>query len=644
MSVPGSASASAPVFAQGSEVAIGPDGAARSPTQRAPQIGPSVDSSRVKDRLRHNDRLSWRLRTVGGVSFVVLGAIFLLINLSEYGPSTVIAALAGVSSLVVVPLCLEVVHLIRSRGYRNSPLALFPVAAIVPVLLAVWAQILCTGGTSSGWLVSQAPLLFGTYLVLRGLALRAEERVRERSVPFAMIASPECGMVVEKGQSLAMRERGGVAADAIIQSGSCSVLESGLSSSAAFRIKDEGDIVLAGSRILTGSAEAISLSSSDDSVASKIEKLIAPHIKECQSVLVSQNAGWVSTFSLCISFMAVAAAISWDKHSGDAVQVLLAGGLTLFIGSIGILIELSHSSVAAVVWRWMKAGFVSTLPATLVRLKGITDVLVDPSCVDHSSVCEARELELLDDRIGRSELCSCVASLLGRCDDPSLSAAGDLCQRTVGEAIASERVVDLREYDGRGVCGSIKGVEISIGTEDFIVERGIMLQPSDVVTPPPDERALLVAIDNEVIARFWVRYGQAALLGRSVVGLSWPEGLKVSMSTGAQGELTPNTLLVKGEESEVLGRSHALEVVRFAGERFELPSAVLIALTPSLRDLPTILHDLQVVSRGMLRLKALVAIAGVVSLAAVFSGVLSAVVPIFVLAVVALCCVPFRVA
>jgi hypothetical protein len=195
-------------------------------------------------------------------------------------------------------------------------------------------------------------------------------------------------------------------------------------------------------------------------------------------------------------------------------------------------------------------------------------------------------------------------------------------------------VLDLREYEGRGVCGSVKGVEISIGSEDFIVERGIMLQPSDIVTPAADERVLLVAIDNDVIARFWLHYGQSDLVSESVVS-PWPTDVKVCASTGVQGEITPDTLLIRGKESEVLGRSAVLEVARFSGERFELPKATFVTLSASLRQLPGLLDDLRSYARSLARLRLVIAGIGVVCLVAFLGGLLSALVPAVVFGTIA---------
>jgi hypothetical protein len=577
-------------------------------------------------------RNSWVSRVVAGLFLMLVGigaVLFAFSSGSDSGVRVIGSALSAVSLLVAG---VEGVGLVRTGARSLQNLALFPIAGVVTVSLAVVAAAMTSNEVVSAWLIGQAPLLCGTMLVLRGLAMRSASRLASSSyLLFPESAQPR--VHVESGKTLSLTEGLVVPADARIESGSCSVLERYLSPLPTFRIKDEGETVLGGSVVLAGSAEALTLSSSNDSVLMRVESLVAPHVAETERTLLAGQQSWIRSSAFAIAFLAIAVAISWDKRSGYATDVLLGGGLTLFIGAVGYLIEIVQSTGRTLVRGWARAGIVSTNPASIGELGRMARVLVDPSSVDFTSVCEVRELELLDDRIGKEALCGCVASLLGRCDDVSLVAAGDYCQRVLSRVV-SERVLDLREYEGRGVCGSVKGVEISIGSEDFIVERGIMLQPSDIVTPAADERVLLVAIDNDVIARFWLHYGQSDLVSESVVS-PWPTDVKVCASTGVQGEITPDTLLIRGKESEVLGRSAVLEVARFSGERFELPKATFVTLSASLRQLPGLLDDLRSYARSLARLRLVIAGIGVVCLVAFLGGLLSALVPAVVFGTIA---------
>ncbi len=626
MSVPESVSAATSLPSNQGQAAqgIGPE------TSAPADVGPSErepKSSQTKPADEQQAPSSWRVQVVSGVALLSIGAGSVPLGI-WIGSEATLVGLGSVLAIVsTIAAGIEGLLLVKSRPQLSSSLSLFPVAGVVLTSLAFGAAVLSQGEVISAWLVAQAPLLCGMLLLLCGLASRSSMRVG-RSAPLLFPVSQRSLPIVEVGQSLSISEGMVVPADLRIESGSCAVLERYLSPLERFRIKDEGEVILAGSVISSGTAQAVALSGSADSVLAKGEALVTPYVQESERTSMAEYEGWVRNFALGVAFLAVAAAISWDKRSGFATDVLLAGGLTLFLGAVGYLVDVIHNATCLLIRGWVRQGFVSTLPSTLAQLDAVSKVVVDTSRVDLTSHCEVRELEILDDRIGKNALCACVASLLGRADDMALAVAGDYCQRLL-EHTTAERVLDLREYEGRGVCGSVKGVEISIGSEDFIVERGIMLQPSDIVATSPSEGVLLVAIDNDVIARFWLRYGQEELLGESPVNL-WPEGITTVVSSGTQGELTPQTLLVRGRESDVLGRAHTLEVARFSGERFELPKATLVVLTASLRGLPAMLSDLRAGSQRTTQRRVVLAAATVVCLVAIFGGLLSALVPLAV--------------
>jgi len=115
---------------------------------------------------------------------------------------------------------------------------------------------------------------------------------------------------------------------------------------------------------------------------------------------------------------------------------------------------------------------------------------------------------------------------------------------------------------GEGICGVLRGVDLTIGTEDFLIERGIHFQPTDSVDPSHFERTLFVAIDADVIAHFKVilaRLDQVKLIEQSKESdklLTW--FMSGSEETSSAPSLS--TLIVHGE-----GDVHQRTDLRFTG-------------------------------------------------------------------------------
>jgi hypothetical protein len=247
-----------------------------------------------------------------------------------------------------------------------------------------------------------------------------------------------------------------------------------------------------------------------------------------------------------------------------------------------------------------------------------------------------KELNLMDDRISEHSLCSCIASIVGRAEDPALATIGDYCQRVVGN-VATERVVDLHEYEGRGICGTVKGIEFSIGSEDFLVDRGILIQPTEsAVEEGSDDRIVLVAIGDDLIARFWVAFGQVDLLTEESLH-RWPKHLHGRLLESTERELPGDTLLVRGDESDVVGRSHSPEVALLKPNTLEVPSTSLVALTPYVDLLPALIKECRAHVHEVLRARAWILFATFVSVCLVFAGFVTPLIPIALVPFIALC-------
>jgi hypothetical protein len=206
------------------------------------------------------------------------------------------------------------------------------------------------------------------------------------------------------------------------------------------------------------------------------------------------------------------------------------------------------------------------------------------------------DLELLDDRIGEPEICGTLLSLLGRAESTTLSSAAQYCRSRASD-LTPERVLDMHEYEGKGVCGLVRGIDITIGTEEFLVERGIVFQPSDVLASPSSPTpsgVLFIAIGDGVIGRFNLMSGPLVQLLTEQLPVGWQASIGASIYTGLPSTQHPSLLVravgltsgaITGEASN-LSASSVSEQSRYSpfvvapipNDRFELPVADVAAL------------------------------------------------------------------
>jgi cation transport ATPase len=481
-----------------------------------------------------------------------------------------------------------------------------------------------------------APLvLAGIYLLMRGVTARAWERSGVESSAFFPLETSEGSSLVEGGGI--KLERGSVVeVDARVKSGSVAVQERYLSPVSSFRIKDETEVLYAGSLVTGGSAEAVALSDRNGACLRRLEKCVAVQLQEAQSALLvrDQNSSRLVAYGLL--FGSVSAAIFWNERGVSPAVVLAAAGLVLFAATLGLVADLVYASFTGLVRGWARKGLVLLNADSFNVLANTKEVAFDPSTVFSPNLCRVRDLEILDDRINRDALCSTLASFLGRSEDAGFLAFGNYCA-SVSSTITPERVLDLREYPGTGLCGSIKGIEFSIGTEVFLVERGIMMQPSDgFAALKPHERVLLVAIDSDVIARCVLSYGQPDLIPHGETEGEWGDMPQTVASVAApdQGEFGLDVLLVRGAESVALGRTHAHEVAPLISGSLRPPQATVLSLTADYSALSELLRDCREHQKWAGLCRALIAAAGVVAIASVFAGFTSVWTPLVLIPVI----------
>jgi hypothetical protein len=539
-------------------------------------------------------------------------------------------SLAGLSAVVAL---FESTQILLSRDRFSNPLSLFPGAGVALISLAAVATATISPGPAN-WAMTTGPALAaGVFLVIRASIVRYCNT--DRNGGHLFFPAHYVPSQVKLGDLFTLQPGMVAPVDARIDSGSCALLERYLSPEPHFTVKDETDIVFAGSEVVGGQAQLTALSGYEDSCLRSLERLVEPKLEKVGTSLLQEDLRARTATAYILLFISVASAILWDERAGRAWEVLSAAGLVLFSSVVYQLGDLLFARRRELGRSWARRGLVITSESSIRNLCAVSKVLIDPSRLDVGSLIEARELEILDDRVGREELCECLASVLGRAEDPALAAAGDLCQRVAG-AITPERALSFKEYGGSGASGTVRGVPVTIGTEELLVERGILIHPSESsIEVPADERALLVAIGGELVARFWIKFGQAALFTGQDGRSPWEPGVQAGISQGTVGEVTASTLLVRGQESDVLGRGAPAEVALFSGDRFELPKAAVVALVPRLYALPSLLRECNAQARLIERGRVLIAFGTFVSISVVFLGFFSPLVASLAVALVA---------
>lgn len=575
---------------------------------------------------------------------LVLGVVLIVLGVIGFGLSwltvdtTTLKTVCGVGGIVSAAAVLrELGELLRNSSRRYSPLNFVPATGglLVSAAPLVAAFVPGGGGAAIGPdLLGGPPLAVGAVLVTRALISRVWEQADQM---ISLVPNfPLDAKVVAEGEVFPLTAGVIVPTDGRIRAGTCAVLERYLSPEAHFRVKDETDVVFAGSYVLSGEASVQALTSSYDSCLKRLEQAVLPGLRWVEESLKRDHDHIVTPLVYVLLFCFVSSAIFWDERGASGSTILVAAGSILTVSLLLQLGEVLYATRSRLVRAWAQRGFLINSAKAWTELYNVRTVAYDPSRLASTTACHVKELNLMDDRISEHSLCSCIASIVGRAEDSALAMIGDYCQRVVGN-VATERVVDLHEYEGRGICGTVKGIEFSIGSEDFLVDRGILIQPTEsAVEEGSDDRIVLVAIGDDLIARFWVAFGQADLLSEDAIH-RWPKHLQGRILEATERELAADALLVRGDESDVVGRAHSPEVALLKPNTLEVPSASVVALTPQVDLLPALIKECRRHVHEVLRARAWILFATFVSVCLVFAGFVTPLIPVALVPVIALC-------
>lgn len=511
--------------------------------------------------------------------------------------------------------------------------SIFDIVSLLGATLVVAAGVIaCTTSGSSlsashSVLLITAPLLAVAALCVgNGFCILGINASRNDS-DYLFPNSAWRGHQVALGDSITLQPGDVVPVDGRVTSGSIGLDERVLSPISHFRIREEQELLHAGSTVVAGSANISALSTIDNSCLAQLQSVIAPIVDESSESLRREDAKASRWSALAIAFFAATVAISWNERTHDYVHSLLGAGAVLLIGSICQVGEYLYGQRRALVREWLERGYLLGFASSARELASVTRVESDPSRSGTGSLVRATFIEVLDDRLDRSALCGFLVSLLGRAEDRTFLAAAEYCRRHAS-SISVDRALELREYPHRGMSGVVHGIELSVGSEDFLLERGIMMQPSESTSDEEQGScSLLVAIDDDVVARLWLTNSQEDLFMEEG-GHDFPNGVEVTQSSGVARELGADTLLIRGNESDLIGQTALREVSLFSPHEETLRRSTVIAFTPEIKPLGSLIKACRLHVRAVDRLRLFAGFGGLVTLATAFAGAFTPLIPL----------------
>lgn len=311
---------------------------------------------------------------------------------------------------------------------------------------------------------------------------------------------------VRRGDIISVREGEYLPCDATVISGRCEIRERRYGGFELVSFKSPGQEVFAGSGVVAGE---ISCRVNNIYKDSRITSFTAPLLNQFGSVKVDSQQS--ERYSFYLNALVLVGAIAFLFYARgmamDPLQALSITSALLVISILSSLVNFASPLKRLLLSSSFLKGALFKNPGVIDRLAGVRTFVVDYlNSSDNSLGVRISNFEVIDDRVERDNLVSALLALLG-----SSSTSADIAatQHLRGKVKNLElfEVKDFRRYPDKGISGVINGVDFSIGSEAFLIERGVELQQSEVEREEgSDSSWVYAAINTEVVAKYRVTH------------------------------------------------------------------------------------------------------------------------------------------
>jgi len=322
----------------------------------------------------------------------------------------------------------------------------------------------------------------------------------------SLVSSPN----VRIGETFQVRSGEIIPLDGEVLSGIASLQEKKWSGAAQFRIKGEGQGVLAGSKIESGHLHCRSLSEQADSLYGQF----------VQNVLNAISRGGedesytklITSLSLLTIFAAACGALFWDGQV-DSVEFLPRpfpigkyGLIAQIISSVlltGALLRIlvllpRHGSL--LLSRLFECGITLRDTNLVQTVASVKNWVFDYESLKAYAPLQVRQFEIIDERIEKRSLVSVLLALLSDSEDESHDAIVQYLRGQIEEPFLFS-VISYNSYSKRGIIGTVQGIELTVGTEAFLLERGVELQPSELEYAKEGQSVIYMAMRTALVAK-----------------------------------------------------------------------------------------------------------------------------------------------
>lgn len=301
---------------------------------------------------------------------------------------------------------------------------------------------------------------------------------------------------LEEGDVIRVLSGEMIPCDGTIVSGRAHLTERSYTADGVTRFRSAGQRVFAGSLVRVGTLEINCSGKQEDSTITVLGEFLNSQILNRMEERNHALPG-----ILCVSTLiaAVSCGIFWNETGGSYIQIANAICGVLLVSILTRAVDFLPFIEGITLTKAFHQGVLFKSAESLRRLEGARVAALDYSTSDPIGRARMESLELVDSRLERDQVTSVLLALLGGSTEEFETVATEYLSQQLPEPTLHQ-VKDYSVYPGNGVSGSINGVEFSVGTEEFLVARGVQIQASEIRPETEKAKYIYLAAEDEIIA------------------------------------------------------------------------------------------------------------------------------------------------
>lgn len=346
--------------------------------------------------------------------------------------------------------------------------------------------------------------------------------------------------------------------DGTVVGGQALLLEGRYPGLSPTRVRSVGEQVWAGSRIIRGTIDVRVAATYEDSSAGVFQEVVGNSIAEidCVKNELARKSRIVALVIAAVAF--VLAELLFFVQTPIVIVLRAASSVLLFAVFIDML-QMWDKVLRRAVVAASRMGCLFRENPNFDGLSSIRTLAIDSGTGSIARELSVKDFELMDDRIDRQGLLVALLAVCGKMECAWGDAFADFAAVELkNRSIKPVRTTETHYYGEHGGSAIIEGLDVTIGTEELLIERGVEIDPAAVslVSGTLGEQNYYLAFGSEIVARFVLHDVGSKKMASSI---AWLRKL--------------------GVKSQILGREGQSEVDAFAEKLGTVRAAVHSNLT-----------------------------------------------------------------